>query len=274
MFTLNCRGKLLVIDRPIVMGILNVTPDSFYEGSRVNADSIVEKAGKMIEEGAAILDIGGQTTRPGSARLPEKEESLRVIPAIEKIKSFFPNSIISVDTYYASVAEAAMAAGASIVNDISAGTLDTKLLSVVAKHHVPYVLMHMKGEPSTMQIEPAYENITIELLDFFSNRIQQLKQSGIIDIIIDPGFGFGKSISHNFQLMRQLEMFRILNKPLLVGISRKSTIYKTLGTDASNSLNGTTAMHMVALMKGASILRVHDVKEAVETIKLYEAIKV
>lgn len=274
MFTLNCKGQLLVIDKPIVMGILNTTPDSFYSRSRIaSEDALLQKAEEMIGQGAAILDIGGQSTRPNSERVSAAEELERVIPAIQKIHQAFPDQIISIDTFYTEVAKEAVEAGASIVNDVSAGTLDEALLSTVAELGVPYVLMHMKGDPQTMQQNPHYDNVTLEVFDSLSFKMKSLQQSGIKDIIIDPGLGFGKTIAHNFQLVRDLPFFQQLEKPVLVGISRKGTVYKTLGLTAEEALNGTTVLHSFALLNGANILRVHDVKEAVEAITLYHAYK-
>lgn len=274
MLTLNCNGKLLVLDKPVVMGIVNTTPDSFYHGSRVQGtDALLQKVEGMIRDGAAILDIGGQSTRPNSERVPEDEERRRVIPAIEAIHNRFPEQIISIDTFYASVAKEAVAAGASIVNDVSAGTLDEALLPTVAELDVPYVLMHMQGDPQTMQKNPHYRNVTLDVFDSLSFQLKALHQSGIKDIIIDPGFGFGKTIEHNFQLLREQSFFQQLKKPLLVGLSRKGTVYKTLGTTAEKALNGTTVLHTIALLNGATILRVHDVKEAVEAITLCAAYK-
>jgi len=273
MYTLNCKGQLLVIEKPVVMGILNITPDSFYSGSRIeNKDSILQKAQQMHNEGATILDIGGQSTRPGSTRISADEELQRVIPAIQLIKQQFQNCFISIDTYYSKVAKEAVTAGADMVNDISAGTMDEQMISTVAALNVPFIAMHMQGTPDTMQQNPAYENVTREVLDYFIKKTEQCKAAGIQDIIIDPGFGFGKTIAHNFQLLRELEVFQILKYPLLAGLSRKSTIYKTLGTTAEEALNGTTVLNTIALQKGASILRVHDVKETMETIKLVQAV--
>ncbi len=274
MFTLNCKGRLLVVDKPLVMGIINTTPDSFFSGSRQESvDAVLAKAEIMIQEGATILDVGGQSTRPGSNKLTEEEELRRVIEPIVAINKNFPEIFVSIDTYYSTVATMAVAAGASIVNDISAGSIDTKMISSVAALKVPYVLMHMQGTPQTMQQQPVYENVTREILDFLIMKVNDLHKSGITDIIVDPGFGFGKSIAHNFELLRNLPVFKMLNCPLLLGISRKSTIYKTLGTTTEKSLNGTTVLHTIGLLNGASILRVHDVKEAMETIKLVNAYK-
>ena len=269
MFTLNCNGRLLIVDKPLVMGIINATPDSFYAGSRRQAlDSILQQAGQMIEEGASIIDIGGQSTRPGSEKIGPDEELLRVIEPIAAIHQRFPDIFISIDTYYARVATEAVAAGASIINDISAGSIDPDLLPAVASFQVPYILMHMQGTPQTMQQHPEYENVTREVLDFLLHKRTVLREAGIHDIIIDPGFGFGKTIRHNFQLLRELEAFNVIDAPLLLGISRKSTIYKTLGISADDALNGTTVLNTIGLLKGANILRVHDVKEAVEAVRL------
>lgn len=269
MFTLNCKGKLLTADKPLIMGIINATPDSFYEGSRQRTtDGILQQAEKMIREGADILDIGGQSTRPGSERLNPDEELQRVIPGITAIHTHFPNVIISIDTFYAKVARESVAAGASIINDISAGNIDEAMEDTVAALGLPYILMHMKGTPQTMQDAPHYDDVTREVLDFFIQKKEQLQKKGIKDIIIDPGFGFGKTIEHNFQLLKNLSAFQILNSPLLLGVSRKSTIYKSLGISVEEALNGTTVLNTIGLMKGAGILRVHDVKEAKEAVTL------
>lgn len=272
MFTLNCRGRLLVIDKPVVMGIINATPDSFYSGSRFDDSSrIADQAGKMLEEGARIIDIGGQSTRPGSEKISMQEEVDRVIRPVETIHKHFPGAFISIDTYYSKVAAEAVAAGASIVNDISAGNIDDGMITTVASLQVPYVLMHMQGTPQLMQQQPQYKNVTAEVLDFLITKKNSLQQSGITDIIVDPGFGFGKTITHNFELLKNLSVFSMLKAPVLLGISRKSTIYKTLGITAEEALNGTTVLNTIGILNGASILRVHDVKEAVELIKLADA---
>ena len=257
MFTLNCKGRLLVVDKPLVMGIINTTPDSFYSESRQeNLDTVLAKAEIMIEEGATILDVGGQSTRPGSEKLTEEEEIKRVIDPIAAINKSFPEIVISIDTYYSNVAKMAVEAGASVVNDISAGSIDSKMIRTVAALKVPYVLMHMQGTPQTMQQQPMYENVTREVLDFLIKKVNDLHHSGITDIIVDPGFGFGKTIAHNFELLRNLPVFKMLNCPLLLGISRKSTIYKTLGTTTEKSLNGTTVLHTIGLLNGVSILKI------------------
>jgi dihydropteroate synthase len=272
MFTLNCKGRLLVIEKPLVMGIINITPDSFFTGSRhEGTDAVLQKAEQMLKDGATILDIGGQSTRPGSEKLSKEDELKRVLEPIRAIHQNFPDAFISIDTYYSLVAGEAIAAGASIVNDISAGTMDEKMIETVAALNVPYVLMHMQGTPQTMQQHPQYEDVAKEVLDFFIRKKDELLKAGITDIIIDPGFGFGKTIAHNFELLRHLSVFNMLNCPLLLGISRKSTIYKTLGVTADEALNGTTVLNTIGLVNGASILRVHDVKEAAEAVKLFDA---
>lgn len=270
MFTLNCKGKLISFSDPVVMGIINITPDSFYEGSRTTkTDDALKLAERMIREGAGILDVGGQSTRPGSRRLPANEEMARVLPVIELISKKFNNIPLSIDTYNSIVARSAVNAGASIINDISSGNMDTAMLPLAAELGVPYICMHMKGTPENMQIDPVYENISLEVLDFFIAKIDQCKRAGINDVIIDPGFGFGKNIDHNFQLLKNMSVLKMLGKPVMAGLSRKSTIYKILGVTANEALNGTTALNMIALQNGANLLRVHDVKEAVETVKLY-----
>jgi len=272
MFTLNCNGRLLVVQQPLVMGIINVTPDSFYAGSRQQGtEAILRQAEKMLNEGATILDIGGQSTRPGSERISAEEELQRVIAPIIALQKKFPQAFISVDTFYAAVAREAVQAGATIINDISSGTLDVNMITTVASLKVPYVLMHMKGTPQTMQQQAQYENVTAEVLDFLSRKKAALHKTGIADVIVDPGFGFGKTTAHNFELLRNLSLFSILKAPLLLGISRKSFIWKTLGVSPDEALNGTMALNAIGLISGASIIRVHDVKEAVQTIRLTEA---
>lgn len=270
MYTLNCKGKLLTIGKPLLMGIVNATPDSFYEGHLgKGVDGMLALVEKMISEGADIIDIGGQSSRPGSERVSVTDEEKRVLPLIMAVQQRFPGTIISVDTYYSKVAAAAVAAGASIVNDISAGNMDEAMIETVASLHVPYIAMHMQGTPATMQKEPVYNNVVTEVLDYFIAKVDECKKAGIRDLIIDPGFGFGKTIQHNFQLLKGLPTFSILERPVLAGLSRKRTIYKTLNIEPEDALNGTTVVNTMALMNGASILRVHDVKEAKEAISLY-----
>ena len=272
MFTLNCKGKLLTIEQPLVMGIINATTDSFYKGDLpAGLEQIVVQVGKMTSEGASIIDIGGQSTRPGSERISASEEIQRVIPVIDSILTTYPQTIISIDTYHSEVALAAIKAGASIVNDISAGSLDPEMIHCVSSLKVPYICMHMKGSPEHMQNNPTYDDLIKEVLDFFIDKIEQCKKAGIKDIIIDPGFGFGKTIQQNFILLKQLSVFKMLDKPILAGLSRKSMVYKTLNVDVTAALNGSTVLHTIALQQGASILRVHDVKEAMQAVTLFTA---
>ena len=274
MFTLNCKGKILTTEKPLIMGILNVTPDSFYKGHlHEGNEEILKLAGKMIADGADILDIGGQSSRPGSKCISAKEEMERVIPVIKLIRQHYNDILLSVDTFYSRVAETAVTEGVSIINDISAGEMDNRMIDTVASLQVPYICMHMKGTPETMQQHIHYENVVKEVLDFFIKKIDVCIHAGINDIIIDPGFGFGKTIGHNFELLRNLSIFKMLDKPLLAGLSRKSTVYKTLNISADEALNGTTVLNTLALNNGADILRVHDVKEAKETSNLISAYK-
>ncbi len=271
MFTLNAKGRLLTINGPLVMGIINRTLDSFYSGSRQSDDdAFLRRAEQMIAQGADWLDISGQSTRPGSELIGEEEELRRVVGGIELAHRSWPDVPLSVDTWYARVAREAVAAGASIVNDISGGRLDPEMLSAVAALHVPYVCMHSKGLPATMNREAQYEDVVREVLDLFIRRIEDCRQAGIYDVIIDPGLGFAKTHAHNWELLRHLDVFRITGRPLLLGVSRKSTIYKGLGITPEEALNGTTVLHTLGLLNGASILRVHDPKEAREVIKLVE----
>ena len=269
MFTLNCNGRLLTINKPVVMGIINATPDSFYRDSRAAAiDTALQSAETMLAEGALFLDIGGQSTAPGSTLISAEEEADRALPVIEAVHQTFPQAYISADTFYADVAKQAVASGACLINDISGGRLDENILSIVASLSVPYVLMHSKGTPQTMQQHAMYEDVTREVLDYFIQKEDACKQAGIYDVIIDPGFGFAKTTEQNFTLLNNLSVFKMLQKPILAGISRKGTIYKTLGTTPDKALNGTTVLNTIALLKGANILRVHDVREAVEAIEL------
>ena len=268
--TINCKGKLIDLTSPKVMGILNITNDSFYEGSRFSSETeLLKNAEAMLSLGATFLDIGGYSSRPGADHVSEDEELKRVMPSIDIILKRFPEAIISVDTFRANVAKESVDAGASIINDISAGQLDSNMLKTVGKLKVPYIMMHMRGNPKTMQNQTDYEDIIVDITSYFSERIYLAKQHGILDLIIDPGFGFSKTLEQNFILLNNLKHLKILDKPILAGISRKSMIYKLLNTDPNKSLNGTTALHMVSLNKGASILRVHDVKEAMECITLF-----
>ena len=273
--TLNCKGKLLDLSEPKVMGILNLTPDSFFDGGRyfANIDDALRQTEQMLLAGASIIDIGGMSSRPGAKLISVAEELQRVLPTIEAIHKNFPQAILSIDTVRSEVARQAVAAGASIVNDISAGNFDDKLLETVADLQVPYILMHLKGKPETMQHKPVYENIVLEMVDFFQEKLEKINALGIRDVVIDMGFGFGKTLEHNYEILRQLQDFQLFDLPILVGISRKSMIYKYLNIKPEDALNGTTALHTFALLKGCQILRVHDVKEAVEVVKLVEMLQ-
>jgi dihydropteroate synthase len=275
MNTINCNGKIINTTTAIVMGIINATPNSFYKSDlNEGIESIVNLAEKMINDGATILDIGGQSTKPNAEIISTQAEIERVIPVIETLHKHFPNTILSVDTFNSNVAKAAVAAGASMVNDVSASNLDTDMIKTVGQlKNIPYVCMHMLGTPATMQTQTTYHNLIDELIVYFNEKITQCNDAGITDVIIDPGFGFAKTIDQNFLLLQQLSALSILNKPILMGVSRKSSIYKTLGITANEALNGTTVLNTIALLNGANILRVHDVKEAVETIKLLEFYK-
>jgi dihydropteroate synthase len=271
--TLNCRGRLLSLERTAVMGIINITPDSFYKSSRSSgAESALQVAEAMLSDEADLLDLGAQSTRPGAEMVDEETELKRLIPAVEAVHKHFPEAIISVDTFRARVAEQAVAAGASVINDISAGEDDTDMLATAGRLKTPYIAMHKKGLPATMQENPHYENVVNEVLDYFAARMALFQAHGIYDTIVDPGFGFGKTIAHNFALLARLEAFHILNRPLLVGVSRKSMIWKTLHIDAEQALNGTTVLHTAAILKGAHILRVHDVREARQAVQLCAAL--
>ena len=274
MYTLNCNGKIVNLGEPQVMGIINVTPDSFYEHhASATTTELLALAGKMLDEGATMLDIGGQSTRPGSKRISPQEELHRILPHLSLLRRSFPQAILSVDTYYSEVANAAASEGADMINDISGGNMDEAMLKTVGRLKLPYICMHMQGVPETMQENPVYKDVVKEVLDFFSRKIADCREAGIHDIIIDPGFGFGKTTEHNFSVLKELAVFKMLNVPILAGLSRKGMIYRTLGTSASGALNGTTALNTIALLNGASILRVHDVKEAMETTRLMNAYK-
>ncbi|NNE28150.1 MAG: dihydropteroate synthase [Saprospiraceae bacterium] len=267
---INCGGKLIDLSEPRIMAIMNVTPDSFFQGSRLDSEqAILEKAGKSLEEGASFLDIGGVSTRPGASEVSLTEELDRVLPAITLIKNNFPEAIISIDSWRAEVVKAAVIAGASMVNDISGGKFDSQMWETVGALDVPYIFMHTSGKPNEMQRNTDYKNVSLDICDFFGANIQTLLDHGIKDIILDPGFGFGKTIQQNYQLLHDLPGFRILQCPLLVGLSRKSMIHKVLEISPHEALNGTTAVHMISLLNGASILRVHDVKEANECIRVF-----
>lgn len=269
---LNTRGHLLDLSSPCVMGILNITPDSFYDGGVLNSDSnILAQAEKMLQDGATILDLGGASSRPGAAVVSEDEELRRVVPAVELLVKTFPEAILSIDTWRAKVARECINAGGAIINDISGGSFDPDLFATVAELNVPYILMHLQGTPETMHQVPQYDNVTVSVLDYFIEKLGQLRALGVKDIILDPGFGFGKTLANNYTLLNNLNVFQtVLGLPVLAGLSRKSMISKLLQVETKDALNGTTALNMVALQNGANILRVHDVKEAAQTIKLWQ----
>lgn len=272
--TLNCAGTLLDLSEPKVMGIINLTPDSFFAGSRQQGvDAALATAEKMLNEGASILDLGGMSSRPGAEVISIDEELQRVIAPIERIKKEFPEAIISIDTVHSAVAQQAVAAGAAMVNDISAGSIDPAMYPMVAGLQVPYVLMHMQGTPKTMQQAPDYEDVVQEVLDFLIAEVHKLRSYGLHDVIVDPGFGFGKTLEQNYQLLAKMHVFQILEVPILAGVSRKSMLYKLLETNAEGALNATTAAHVIALQQGARLLRVHDVKAACDAIKVWQTVE-
>lgn len=280
--TLRSRSRLLDLTRPVVMGILNVTPDSFFDGGRYTAiDSLLQQAEKMLDAGATWLDIGGASSRPGAAEVPEDQELSRVLPAMEALLERFPEALLSIDTWRAKVALAAVHAGAALINDVAAGRLDENMHPTLQALQgnselgpIPYVLMHMQGRPESMQRDPTYADVVTEVLDFFIAEVARLRALGVTDIILDPGFGFGKTVAQNYQLLQHLPVFRrVLDLPVLVGLSRKSMICKVLKVNPERALNGTTALHMIALQQGAKILRVHDVREAMEVVQLWEMLE-
>ena len=269
--TINCKGKLIDLSSPKVMGILNITPDSFYDGgARTTSEDSVNHAVKMIDEAAHIIDIGGMSSRPGADTIDSSEEIDRIVPVIEGILEVQPDTILSVDTIHASTARVSMELGAHMINDISGGRHDEEIIDVAAEYGAPFICMHMQGMPRTMQVEPAYDDVVHEVLQYFVERIDVLRGAGVKDVILDPGFGFGKTVAHNYQLLQKLGVFRFLELPILVGISRKSMITRVLNIAPAEALNGTSALHMLALQNGAGILRVHDVKEAKEVMRIHE----
>ncbi|MRX40705.1 dihydropteroate synthase [Flavobacterium sp. LC2016-23] len=267
---INCKGQLIDLSTPKVMGVMNVTPDSFFDGGKYkNEYEIVTRAGKILTEGATFIDIGAYSTRPGAEFVPEQEEIARIVPAIEIILKHFPETLLSIDTFRAEVANASIESGAAIINDIAAGGLDDKMFDVIAKYNVPYIMMHMRGNPQTMQTMTEYDDIVKEMLFYFSEKVAKARSLGINDLILDPGFGFAKTTEQNYEVLQKMELFNVLELPVLAGISRKSMIYKTLNITAQEALNGTTVINTIALTKGAKILRVHDVKEAMECVTLF-----
>lgn len=271
---INCRGRLIDLSVPKVMGILNLTPDSFYDGGRrENLKEHLVQAEKMLNDGADFIDLGAYSSRPGATDISEEEELERLLPVVERLTEEFPDILLSIDTFRSGVAKKAIEAGAAMINDISAGNLDPNMMQTMAELQVPYIMMHMRGTPQTMKDLNEYEDLTQDVLYYFSEKIAAARQFGINDLIIDPGFGFSKNIQQNFELLNKLELFQNLELPLLAGLSRKSLVYKTFNTTPDEALNGTTALNTVSLMKAANILRVHDVKEAVECVKLMERLK-
>lgn len=267
--TINCKGNLIDLSTPLVMGVINSTPDSFYDGGNYNKVSLaLKQVEKHLNEGASFIDVGGYSSRPNAIKVSEEEELRRVIPLIKEINTQFPQALVSIDTFRSKVAEKAVYAGASIINDISAGELDDKMLNTVAELQVPYIAMHMKGTPQNMQKNPIYKNVVEEIIYYFSKKIEKANQLGINDLILDVGFGFGKSIEDNYKLLNSLDLFKLFKIPILVGVSRKSMLYKPLEIEPSEALNASTIAHTVALQKQINILRVHDVKEAIECIKI------
>ena len=268
--TINCKGNLIDLSTPKIMGILNITPDSFYDGGKYKNDNeFLSQVYIMLKEGATFIDVGAYSSRPNAAHVSESEELQRLIPIINLLLKEFPEILLSVDTFRSTVAQKAVECGAALINDISAGLMDKNMISTVAKLRVPYIMMHMRGNPKTMQQQTDYTDLVKDLNLYFAERIAKAHEAKINDIIIDPGFGFAKTLEQNYELLNRMELLQLCDKPILVGVSRKSMIYKTLHTDSKNALNGTTALHMVALQKGAKILRVHDVKEAVECVTLF-----
>jgi len=269
--TINCKGNLIDCNIPKVMGILNVTPNSFFDGGKYSdAEAILLQVEKMLQEGAAFIDVGGYSSKPNAEFVSEQEELNRILPIVQLILNRFPETLLSIDTFRSSVAKACLENGAAMINDISAGKLDDKMLETIANFQVPYCMMHLRGTPETMQTLTNYDAIVKEMLFYFSERLAAARALGINDLILDPGFGFAKTTEQNFEVLQKLELFKTFELPILVGFSRKSMIYKTLNSNALEALNGTTVLNTLALSKGAKILRVHDVKEAVECVKLFE----
>ncbi len=269
--TINCKGQLIDLSVPKVMGILNVTPNSFFDGGKYkNEEEIISQVDKMLSEDATFIDIGAYSSKPSAEFVTETEEIERIVPVIELILKHFPDALLSIDTFRAEVAKASIQNGAAIINDIAAGELDDKMFDVIAKYNVPYIMMHMRGNPQTMQTLTEYDDIVKEMLFYFSEKVKKSRSLGINDLIVDPGFGFAKTTDQNYEVLQKMELFNLLELPVLAGVSRKSMIYKTLGNSAQEALNGTTVINTIALTKGAKILRVHDVKEAMECVTLFE----
>ena len=269
--TINCKGQLIDLSTPKIMGILNVTPNSFYDGGKFTlSENGLSQVGKMLDEGATFIDIGAYSSKPNAEFVSEDEERNRILPVVQGILKKFPDALLSIDTFRSGIAAVCIENGVAVINDISAGNLDEKMMEVIAKHNVPYIMMHLRGTPQTMQTMTNYENIIKEMLFYFSEKVSKARSLGINDLIVDPGYGFAKTLEQNYEVLQNFEIFKMLDLPLLAGISRKSMVYKPLGLTANEALNGTTVLNTIALTKGANILRVHDVKEALECVTLYE----
>ena len=269
--TINCKGQIIDLSTPKIMGILNITPNSFYDGGKYSSkNNAILQVEKMLKEGATFIDIGAYSSKPNAEFVSEEEELIRIIPIVKYILKEFPETLLSIDTFRSSVAQECINNGAALINDISAGSLDEKMMEVIASNNIPYIMMHLRGTPQTMQSQTNYEHLINEILTYFSDKISKARSLGISDIIIDPGFGFAKTTDQNYELLSNLELFKILELPILAGVSRKSMIYKTLNINPEEALNGTTILNTIAVTKGATILRVHDVKEAIECVKLYK----
>ncbi len=272
--TINCKGQIIDLSTPKIMGILNITPNSFYDGGKYSLEkNAIAQVEKMLNEGATFIDIGAYSSKPNAEFVSQDEELIRIIPVVKAILKEFPNALLSIDTFRSSVAQVCLNNGAAMINDISAGSLDEKMMEVISKYNVPYIMMHLRGTPQTMQNQTNYDNLIKDMITYFSDKVNKARSLGINDLIIDPGFGFAKTTDQNYEILSNLELFKILELPILAGISRKSMIYKPLGVTSNDALNGTTVLNTIAISKGATIIRVHDVKEALECVKLCEKLR-
>jgi dihydropteroate synthase len=272
--TINCKGQIIDLSTPKIMGILNITPNSFYDGGKYSLEkNAISQVEKMLKEGATFIDIGAYSSKPNAEFVSQEEELIRIIPVVKAILKEFPEALLSIDTFRSTVAQECLNNGAALINDISAGSLDEKMMEVISKYNIPYIMMHLRGTPQTMQNQTNYDNLIKEMITYFSDKVNKARSLGINDLIIDPGFGFSKTTDQNFEILSNLELFKMLDLPILTGISRKSMIYKTLDTTPEEALNGTTVLNTIAITKGANIIRVHDVKEALECIKLCEKLR-
>jgi len=272
--TINCKGQIIDLSTPKIMGILNITPNSFYDGGKYSLEkNAIAQVEKMLNEGATFIDIGAYSSKPNAEFVSQEEELIRIIPVVKAILKEFPNALLSIDTFRSSVAQECLNNGAAMINDISAGSMDEKMMEVISKYNVPYIMMHLRGTPQTMQNQTNYEHLIKEMITYFSDKVNKARSLGINDLIIDPGFGFAKTTDQNYEILSNLELFKILGLPILAGVSRKSMIYKPLGVTSNDALNGTTVLNTIAISKGATIIRVHDVKEALECVKLCEKLR-